>query len=67
MAGKKCSKLCGALGFKKLELRPDGEKLEQRLKVSTEEKENEFEEHKPKANVGNSKKKKNDKNDKKKS
>ena len=61
MAGKMCSKLCGALGFKILELRPDGEKLEQRLKVSTEENGKKSEEPRPKANMGNSKKKKNDK------
>ena len=36
MAGKRCSNLCGALGFKKLKSNPDGEKLEQRLKVPTE-------------------------------
>ena len=36
MAGKMCSKLCGALGFKKLKLNPDGEKLDQRLKIPTE-------------------------------
>ena len=37
MARKRCSKLCGALGFKILNLNPDGEKLEQRLKIPTEE------------------------------
>ena len=61
MAKRRCSELCGILGFKKLELRPDGEKLEQRLMVPTEQIGNESEEQKPKANKGNSKKKKNDK------
>ena len=37
MAGKMCSNLCGALGFKKLKLSPDGEKLDQRLKIPIEE------------------------------
>ena len=40
MAGKMCSNLCGALGFKKLKLSPDGEKLDQRLKIPTEANDN---------------------------
>ena len=37
MAGIKCSNICGTLGFKTLKLHPDGEKLEQRFKIQTEE------------------------------
>ena len=61
MAKRRCSELCGILGFKKFELRPNGEKLEQRLKVPTEKNGNEPEEHNSKAITGNSKEKKKDK------
>ena len=37
MAAMKCSNLCGTLGFTKMKLRPDGEKLEQRLKTPEED------------------------------